>query len=412
MQYLLTKVVRKYKLFNHNLSNKHAIANFCSLQVMIMLFGMCIFLLNSSVVDAQVTIRVNNASDFPDSIVQHLYVAGDFNGWQPADEAYHLTLQDGKWSLTFKPPGKTKTLQFKFTNGSWEKEEVHADGSRVDNRVYDYTPGMVLDLDIEAFRKMLPAIAKELNKNVIVLKIPSTKLGYEKTIRVYLPCDYATSTQQYPVLYMLDGQNLFDDQLSYAGEWGIDESMDSICHLGETTAIIVGIDHAGDARLAEYTPWKVARFNESGKGDLFAQFVVEELKPHIDSLYRTLPDRIHTGIGGSSVGGVMSQYLVLQYNDVFGNALVFSPSFWISKQNFQLAEAYTSDKPTAIYYLAGGREGDDDDMQENAIAMYRLLQKKQINNLTLRIVIEGNGIHTESFWRKGFSAAYLWLFEK
>ncbi|HNJ88079.1 MAG TPA: hypothetical protein PLT99_01280, partial [Chitinophagales bacterium] len=86
MQYLLTKVVRKYKLFNHNLSNKHAIANFCSLQVMIMLFGMCMLLLNSSVVDAQVTIRVNNASDFPDSIMQHLYVAGDFNGWQPADE--------------------------------------------------------------------------------------------------------------------------------------------------------------------------------------------------------------------------------------------------------------------------------------------------------------------------------------
>jgi len=111
-----------------------------------------------------------------------------------------------------------------------------------------------------------------------------------RAIRVYLPPDYATSGKRYPVIFMHDGQNLFDVLTSYSGEWGVDEALDSLNAKFGLSCIVVGIDNGGDFRIEELTPWRNAEMNLGGKGDLYAQFVVETLKPAIDSAFRTIPE--------------------------------------------------------------------------------------------------------------------------
>src|SRR4051812_3687009 len=134
---------------------------------------------------------------------------------------------------------------------------------------------------------------------VIVLpEIWSPQLRNARDILIYLPPDYDTEIQSYPVIYMHDGQNLFDASTSYAGEWQVDETMEELSRSGYP-AIVVGISNAGEQRIDEYSPF-VDDQHGGGRGDAYLAFVVETLKPQIDELYRTLPDRAHTGILGAS----------------------------------------------------------------------------------------------------------------
>ena len=158
-------------------------------------------------------------------------------------------------------------------------------------------------------------------------------IEYHKSPRdviVYLPPDYNSSRDlHYPVIYMHDGQNLFDAATAFGGnEWGLDETAEQMIATGEIQPlIIVGIYNAGVERLAEYTPVKDKR-GRGGRARAYGKQIVNELKPLIDKHYRTLPDAANTGIGGSSLGGLVSLYLGMQYPEVFGKLLVMSPSVW------------------------------------------------------------------------------------
>ncbi|MBC8047026.1 MAG: hypothetical protein H7Y00_09545 [Fimbriimonadaceae bacterium] len=360
---------------------------------------------------SQITIVLKNANAFPDSIQNNIYVAGNFNEWNPGNKNYLLRNYSGVYSITFTPPKDITTLEYKFTHGDWKRVEVNADGSQKQNRTVNYKPGMIEDVSVEGWDDLLPDKIKEGNKDVIQFTVYSNELKREKNIRVYLPCDYEASNNRYPVIYVLDGQNLFDDVYSPAGEWEIDETMDSICSLNLETSIIVGIDHASDMRLTEYSPWKIKKIDAGGEGDEFAAFVAHTLKPKIDAMYRTVPFREYTAIAGSSMGGLMSLYIVLNYNDVFSKAGVFSPAFQTSEQNYKNAERYDSALPTKIFFVAGSKEGGDYDMMFNMQKMYYLLLKKQIPELQMRYTIESDAQHTEKFWREEFFNAYLWLYE-
>jgi metallo-beta-lactamase class B len=360
---------------------------------------------------AQVTIVLTNANDFADSIKNNIYVAGNFNGWNPADKSFLLKNNNGVYSLTFIPKKDFTTLEYKFTHGSWQRVEVDADGSQTQNRIINYIPEMKIEATVEGWDDLLPDKIKEENKDVIQFSVFSEELKREKNIRVYLPCVYENSGKRYPVIYMLDGQNLFDEVYSPAGEWGIDETMDSLCDLDFETSIVVGIDHAGEKRLTEYSPWKIKKYNAGGEGDAFAEFVVKTVKPKIDSLYRTKPEREHTMIAGSSMGGLMSLYFVLNYNETFSKAAVFSPAFWTSKGNFSNAEKFRGNLPTKIYFIAGAKEGNEYDYMFDMQRMYNILLKKQLSTLQMRITVISDGQHSEHFWRKEFPEAYEWLME-
>lgn len=164
----------------------------------------------------------------------------------------------------------------------------------------------------------------------------STILGYERRLIVYLPPGYgADAHRRYPVLYMQDGQHLFDGTTSYVPgqHWHLNETADNLIREGAIEpVIIVGVYHAGERRIDEYTPTVDPRFKVGGRAELYGRMLAEELKPYIDGAYRTKPGREHTGIGGSSLGGLVSLYLGLgRQGDIFGRVLAMSPSLWWDK---------------------------------------------------------------------------------
>lgn len=160
----------------------------------------------------------------------------------------------------------------------------------------------------------------------------SALLGNERRLVVYLPPGYhADESRRYPVLYMQDGQNLFDGRTSFVPgqHWHLGETADNLIREGAIEPlIIVGVYNAGEHRIREYTPTADPNFKVGGGANLYGRMLAEELKPFIDAHYRTKPEREHTGLGGSSLGGLVSLYVGLTRGEVFGRVLAMSPSLW------------------------------------------------------------------------------------
>ncbi len=161
----------------------------------------------------------------------------------------------------------------------------------------------------------------------------SRLLANSRELIVYLPPGYEKNkSARYPVLYMQDGQNLFDAATSFfaGNERRMDEEAQDLIARGKITPlIIVGIYSVPTDRINEFTPTRDANTNKGGEADLYGRMVVEELKPFVDANYRTLPDRSHTALGGSSLGGLVTMYLGLQYPNVFGKLAITSPAaYW------------------------------------------------------------------------------------
>jgi predicted alpha/beta superfamily hydrolase len=239
---------------------------------------------------------------------------------------------------------------------------------------------------------------------VSTFTIEAPQLKMSKKIWLYLPKNYATSTKKYPVIYMHDAQNVFDAKTSYVGEWNVDEKLDSL----NAQVIVVGIEHGGDKRMEELTPYKNAKYG-GGNADAYLDFIVNTLKPEIDQKYRTKTTAKNTTIWGSSLGGLASYYALLKYPEVFGKAGVFSPSFWFNrKEIFELTEK-TGKLKSKIYFMCGDSEGDDD-MIADLNNIEKLINTKRCycKNLNKKIIVKG-GKHNEKLWRDGFVKAYLWL---
>jgi predicted alpha/beta superfamily hydrolase len=245
------------------------------------------------------------------------------------------------------------------------------------------------------------------------------QLGRSRRVWLYLPPDYdASGDTRYPVLYMHDGQNVFDDATSYVGEWGVDETLDSLHAAGELSLIVVAVDHGGEHRFDEYNPWTHAQYG-GGEGDEYVDFLVETLKPYIDAHYRTLPDRLNTGIAGSSMGGLISFYAILRYPDVFGRAGVFSPAFWTAKPGvFELARAGSPVRPDPrIFMVSGALEdglAEPGEYERDQIAMVDTLAAAGWlvgADAEVTAHIRDDGTHSEWFWRREFPEVVQWLFE-
>ena len=154
----------------------------------------------------------------------------------------------------------------------------------------------------------------------------SPQLDNRRDILVHLPASYDWSNRRYPVVYMHDGQNLFDPHTSFCGEWGVDDALSSLDDC-DAEAIVVGIPNSGARRLDEYSPFADERLG-GGDGDAYLAFLIDTLKPIIDTTFRTRPERDHTGIIGSSMGGLISLFALFERPEVFGFAGVMSPSLW------------------------------------------------------------------------------------
>jgi len=256
-----------------------------------------------------------------------------------------------------------------------------------------------------AFAAEAPASTAQANVSLLApLAMPG--LARERLVRLYLPPSYATApSRRYPVIYMHDGQNLFDAATAYAGEWGVDETLNELARSEGFEAIVVGIDNGGERRMNELSPYAHPRIG-AAEGAQYLSFVVDVLKPLIDRRYRSLPGREHTAIMGSSMGGLISHYAIQRYPDVFSKAGVFSPSYWVAPALFEdvATRALAPDARLVLY--VGGREGD---MVADARRMHEtLLRLNPSQALTLHVAPEAE--HNEAAWRAEFGRALRWLF--
>lgn len=336
-----------------------------------------------------------------------IFIAGNFNAWNPGDTNYILTKnEDQKWFYVSAVAPEGTQIQYKFTRGSWGTVEKGQNGEEIGNRLFTFGNGDTVHVIIYNWAEGGTSTAAE---NVIIMDedFGMPQLGRSRRIWLYLPPDYETSGLSYPVLYMHDGQNLFDAATSFAGEWEVDETLNDLYQQGLHVPIVVGIDNGGAERLNEYTPW-VHVVNGGGEGDLYMDFIVETLKPFVDQNYRTLTGREHTGIMGSSLGGLISHYGALKYQDVFSKAGIFSPSYWWSDSLWTFTREAGHQDVMRIYLMCGGAEGqgtinDMTDMQDSLLDI-------GFPEDELSLIVIPGGQHNEQLWRNGFGDTYKWLF--
>lgn len=188
-------------------------------------------------------------------------------------------------------------------------------------------------------------------------------LERDRDVTVYLPPDYeADDARRYPVLYLHDGQNLFDGTTAfiYGQYWHVGETADALVQMRLVEPlVIVGINNTGERRIDEYTPTIDGRTKLGGQADLYGRFLVEELKPFVDARYRTLADASNTGLGGSSLGGLVSLHLGIKYPHVFGKLAVLSPSIWWDRKVILNNVRNLDAKPALRVWIdVGTAEGD------------------------------------------------------
>lgn len=355
------------------------------------------------------TLRIELASPLTDD--RPIYLTGNFCKWLPDLEEYKLTqLASGIYTFEFPTDFDfPEVLEYKYTRGGWDQVELDEFGNPRHNR-YAYSPQYTIQDHAINWQK--PAKNEAVDYSPIIEILSETfeipQLNKQRKIHVLLPYNYYKNKDvRYPVMYMTDAQNLFGDH-SDQDTWDIDQSLKKLAEK-YADIIIVAIDHGGAERINEFSPYDNPQWGK-GQGSLFLKFISETLKPQIDLQYRTKKDRLNTGIGGSSLGGLLSIYAALMFPDVFGRLMIFSPSLWISKRIYFDAIHFFEPFETRIYIYAGGKES------ENMVAHTNQLQETLKNQgfgysrVKIQTSIDLNGEHHEKRWGKEFPIALKWLF--
>ncbi|GJM43318.1 MAG: hypothetical protein DHS20C21_01600 [Gemmatimonadota bacterium] len=281
-------------------------------------------------------------------------------------------------------------------------------------------------------RRILAGISAALSTITSAIADPTSAAGQVVTrhfdevlnarpVRIYVPPGYDESSDRYPVLYMLDGQNLFDEATSFAGEWGVDETCDREIAAGRLRPIIVvGIDNGGFDRMTEYTPWPDADRGVGGGAREHLQAIVRALKPRIDAEYRTLPDAAHTGIAGSSLGGLMTLFAALEAPRTFSRFAALSPS--LGWANERVTREFESGRPrdARVYVDMGTLEmrrvrdrnhnGVDDSI--DLLRAFEDVARRRLHRPDddLLVVEDEGGVHHESAWARRIGDALVFLF--
>ncbi|NUO02954.1 MAG: hypothetical protein HUU01_20285 [Saprospiraceae bacterium] len=351
-------------------------------------------------------LRTPDARDLP------VFLVGNFNGWQVNDDRYRLEkVKKGLYRFEF--PNRLllpQIVEYKYVRGGWDQVELDSNGNEISNRVFHHGIGFISDV-VPRWRRGTLTYRVDLLPKIRIIsesfQIP--QLIKTRRIAALLPHDYDHTNRRYPVLYLQDGQNLFDDYAPF-GSWGVDKKLAELAEKGLGNVIVIAIDHASEARIAEFTPSYPTRLG-IGEGKKYARFLKETLKPYVDANFRTLPDREHTGIGGSSMGGLISIYAGLMFPEVYSKLMIFSPSLWVAPNiHFHSGNLKTS-YGTKIYLYGGGAESAG--MAPSLKRIKETLEQQgQGSNMDIRLVIDPRGRHNEARWGKEFPRAIKWLFFK
>lgn len=372
----------------------------------IFFFFLYLFLF-AKVLTAQVTIRI---SSLPAStpVNPTIYFASNINNWNAGDAAYTLSLVNGAYQIII--PEATGSVQFKFTRGSWASVEGGPNCEEIANRTFTFTGSpQTLNLTIQKWKDLCGSTAAS---NVQILSnafIMPQLNNRTRRIWLYLPPDYNSTAKRYPVLYMHDGQNLFDAATSFSGEWQVDETLNALHASGNYGAIVVGIDNGGGLRLNEYSPWNNPQYG-GGEGAAYIDFIAQTLKPFIDANYRTLTTPENTCLFGSSMGAFISTYGAVRYPNVFGKVGSFSSAYWfaLTQLTNYITTSTTNISNIRISHVAGQNESATIVSNINTITNNLFTRGVTVSNSQIKI--DADGTHTEGYWRREFGAAYQWLF--
>ncbi|MEZ4885241.1 MAG: alpha/beta hydrolase-fold protein [Chitinophagales bacterium] len=339
-----------------------------------------------------------------------VYLTGNFNDWRVGEATYQMTkIGYGAYHYVFEENTTLpKPLQYKYVKGTWKDVEADEFGCDTHHRTVEANKGVVKDKVPRWKKEGIAYNPQYLPQIELVTEgedIP--QLRRKRKIWIVLPHNYHQTKQYYPVIYLHDAQNLFDEHAPF-GNWAIDKTLSVLSEKGKGGVIVVAIEHAGQHRLIDFNP--IVNKEKQQEGIKYIKFVANYLKPYIDERYRTLPSRENTGIGGSSLGGLVSLYGILNRPEVFGKALVFSPSLWIAPAAYLDATTFLPQTDSKIYLYGGGKESDY--MLNN---IHRLKEsfdwnRENVKNLQVLLATDMEGHHNEERWGKEFPKAIEWLF--
>ncbi len=374
-----------------------------------------------------------------------IYLASSINGWNPADEKMVLTgRSDTRWQIVIDRDLQGVGVQFKFTLGGWDQEELDGNGKAIENRSLPLVdrsklnPGEmpIVELSIVEFRVPV-SLAEEVRMSgryrqlnvtgdVRRLEVRGGSGGAESMTRdllVWLPPGYEAfenRDRQYPVLYMCDGQNLFEQLPGVPGEWHADETATALIENGSIEpVIIVGIPSAGVNRVSEYLAIGSYR-GVVPDGRAFVDWVVREVKPRVDRAFRTAGDPASTSIGGASLGGIVALYASTARSDVFGSAII--ESLPMLSDRGESVRSYLKDDvhhwPTKAFVGMGGQEVGSDKADAERNLLYRqwakeidgAFQSAGLGESRRMLVIEADAHHSEPAWSDRFDDALMFLF--
>jgi predicted alpha/beta superfamily hydrolase len=338
-----------------------------------------------------------------------VYISGNFNNWYTQSKEFMMEkmgvgLYHYKFPVDFNYPVE---LLYKFTKGDWSEVEIDSFGNRTENRSTSNHTGIQKEHVARWRKNWLPFKQSFLPQVQLIsdeFEIP--QLNKTRKIWALLPHDYDHSSESYPVMYLQDAQNLFNEEAEF-GNWEIDKKLAVMSEYKIGKIIIIAIEHAEEDRLKEYNVGKTVL--GKGQGKKYIRFVTDTLKPYVDSNFRTKKEREFTGIGGSSMGGLISIFSGLRNPEVYGKLMIFSPSLWVVP-DLKINSKKANLADTKIYLYAGGDESSTmidhiKKFQEDLITSKFVKDKSKIN-----LSINRQGKHSETYWSDEFPKAIEWLF--
>ena len=337
-----------------------------------------------------------------------VYITGNFNNWNPRDTRFQLKqLDPNTYSIGIDSQLLPEHIEYKFTKGGWENVELDQYGSITPNRKTEGKIDSIVEkwrLNWGPFKKEFFPIAEIISEEFYI-----PQLDRYRKIWALLPYDYYVSNKSYPVLYLQDAQNLFNEGSGY-GNWEIDKKLSILSEYGRGDIIIIAIEHGSEERIKEYI-FDNDNIANGSEGKKYIRFITDTLKPFVDEHYRTKKDRDNTGIGGSSLGALISIYSGFLYPEVYSKLLIFSPSLWVEPNNNFPMMSFRVPFKTKIYLYGGGQEGSKMVKRIHVFEEYlKKWEEKNLFDFEFKTSINPEGTHSEFYWSQEFPRAIEWLF--
>ncbi len=340
-----------------------------------------------------------------------VYMTGNFNKWNPRDQNFILNeTGENTYSIEMENENLPEIIEYKFTRGGWGNVEIDRFGNITPNRKISKEKLKTEDI-VEKWRVNWAPFKAEFFPIVEIIseKFFIPQLNKTRKIWALLPHNYHQSTAYYPVLYLQDAQNLFNEGSAF-GNWEIDKKMSILAEYGRGDVIIIAIENGSEDRIKEYV-LDDDSIIENAEGKKYIRFLADTLKPYVDSVYRTKQEREFTGIGGSSLGALISIYSGFLYPEVYSKLMIFSPSLWLNPANDFPQMNFKNPYDIKVYLYGGEEEGSQmtDRMQlfEKTMEGWEDSTSMQFE---FKISINPEGKHQEFFWSQEFPRAIEWLY--